>query len=209
MNPCNDMTVLPGSSAGSDLANSPPNPGHPIRVWLVDDNRAFRGVLAEILAEVSGFDCSREFSSADAVLSALAAEAPPDVILLDNQMPGLYGAEAVRPIKWLAASTRVIMLTTCFDGLLQQRVLRDGAADFLQKSASVETIAQRIRVALAKPAAAVRDSVLAEKNRGDRFSQPAACGSSRQRNRREAWASASGRLLSGAFRVRSWLAMFF
>lgn len=231
MNPDNDMTVPSGSLAFLDSETPTPNPGHPVRVWLVDDNGGFRSLLAEMLAAVSGFDCSREFSSAEAVLKALAKETPPDVILLDNQMPGQYGSEVVRPIRALAPAARVLMLTTCFDSRLRQRVLRDGAADFLQKFCSVEEIAQRIHAALARPVAgglvpapaeekfegvetwastaSMREEIRAEKGRGGRFNQPASCHRHEHRGPRAVWAGASGRLLRGAFQFRSWLSLLF
>ena len=216
MNPDHNMTVPSGSSALLDLESSAPGSERP-RVWLVDDNLAFRSVLAELLADVSGFDCSREFSSTAAVLAALAREAPPEVILLDNQMPGGDGVDAVRPIKLLASSTRVLMLTTCFDSLLRHRVLRDGAADFLQKSYSVEQIAERIQAALDKPegVAAVRpggsvqESCVPEKNGRGQFGQRDSCNSDPLTRQRAAWADASGRLVRGMFQVRSWLNLFF
>lgn len=208
MNPDHNMTVPSGSSA--------PGSERP-RVWLVDDNLAFRSVLAELLADVSGFDCSREFSSTAAVLAALAREAPPEVILLDNQMPGGDGVDAVRPIKLLASSTRVLMLTTCFDSLLRHRVLRDGAADFLQKSYSVEQIAERIQAALDKPqgVAAVRpggsvqEACVPEKNGRDQFGQRDSCNLNPLTRQRAAWVNASGRFVRGMFQVRSWLNLFF
>lgn len=209
MNPHNDMTVPSGSLAFLDSETPRPDAGRPVRVWLVDDNCGFRGLLAGMLAAVSGFDCSREFPSAEAVLEALAKETPPDVILLDNQMPGQDGVDAVRPIKALAASTRVLMLTTCFDSVLRQRVLGEGAEDFLQKSFTVETISQRIQAALARPMVGGGVPVLAEQKTGNRFDPGTSFDRNRHSGRRAEWACASGRLLRGAFQVRSWLALFF
>ena len=216
MNPDRNMTVPSGSSALLDLESSSPGSERP-RVWLVDDNLAFRGVLAELLAEVSGFDCSREFSSTAAVLAALARETPPEIILLDNQMPGGNGVDAVRPIKLLASSTRVLMLTTCFDSLLRHRVLRDGAADFLQKSYPVERIAERIQAALDKPEGVeavrpsgyVQEAPVPENNWRGQFSRRDSCKSNPVTGQRATWAHASGRFVRGMFQVRSWLNLFF
>ena len=229
MNPDNDMTAPACTLTFLDSETSIPN--HPVRVWLVDDDSGFRSLLAQMLAEASGFDCSREFASAETLLEALASEPPPDVILLDNQMSGQYGVDALRPIKALAPSTRVLMLTTCFDSQLRQRVLHDGAADFLQKFYSVEKIAQRIRAALAGPVdngfapppaeenpagvepwastAAIRAERSVGKDRCDRCQPPAAGSRPPPRGRRAAWAHAAERLVRGTYQVRFWLSMFF
>jgi DNA-binding NarL/FixJ family response regulator len=122
-----------------------------IRVWLVDDHKGVRELLAELLEVHEGFECGRQFDSAEALLEALAVDAPPDVILLDNQMGGITGLEALRPVRRLAPSTRVLMLTSCCDGTTKAQALRDGASDFLSKGRDVTEIARRTRLAMAGP----------------------------------------------------------
>jgi DNA-binding NarL/FixJ family response regulator len=122
-----------------------------IRIWLVDDNRNFRALLADLLSTESRFECERDFPSAEAVLEALTRGTPPDVILLDIDMGGMSGLDAIRPIKSLAGSTRVLMLTAFFDGYRQARALRDGASAFLLKSYSVEKISSHILQAQEQP----------------------------------------------------------
>ena len=121
---------------------------HPIRIWLVDDNAEFRHLLAMYLGGEDGFECSRQFSSAEDTLDALSQEASPDVILLDVNLGGLNGIDAIRPIKSLAGSTRVIILTTFTNGYDQQLARRYGASDFLIKSCSLPEIPHRIRQAV-------------------------------------------------------------
>src|SRR5581483_4167564 len=94
---------------------------------------------------------ARQFESAEAVLEALGQDAPPDVILMDVHMGGISGLEAVRPIKAVASSTRVLILTALSDWESKTQALRDGASDFLLKSCPL-TIPDHIRLALSKPA---------------------------------------------------------
>lgn len=117
-----------------------------VSVWLVDDNARFRTLVAEMLGRRDGIQCARQFSSPDALLSALASKPGPDVILLDVQMGDRNGLDAVRPIKSLARSTRVLMYTTCHDQQWRERALRDGASDYLLKTDPVEKVVARIRV---------------------------------------------------------------
>lgn len=121
------------------------NPNSSIKVWLVDDNARFRNLVADILSEVSGIQCVRHFSSPTEVLSALASKVGPDVILLDVQMGNENGVDAVRPIKSLARSTRVLMFTTCFDLELRERALSDGASDYLIKGGPLSKLIDCIR----------------------------------------------------------------
>jgi DNA-binding NarL/FixJ family response regulator len=123
------------------------------QVWLVDDSENFRTVLAGLLEDEGGMDCSQQFGSAEAMLDALASETPPDVILLDVRMPGMGGLKAIRPIKFLAPSTHVVMLTTFFDPGTKQSAIRDGASALLLKRRSHMEIAAEIRrVARRSPA---------------------------------------------------------
>lgn len=123
-----------------------------IRVWLVDDNDQLRTLVAEILGHQEGIECARHFSSPDALLSELASKPGPDVILLDVQMGDRNGLDAVRPIKSLTRSTRVLMFTTCNNPEWRKRALNDGASDYLLKSYAIDKVADRIRCPANDPA---------------------------------------------------------
>ena len=116
-----------------------------VRVWLVDDNDQLRTLIAEMLGNLGGIECARHFSSPDALLSALASKPGPDVILLDVQMGNRNGLDAVRPIKSLTRSTRVLMFTSCYNRAWRERALGEGASDYLLKTETLERVAARIR----------------------------------------------------------------
>ena len=129
----------------SQTGRSDPNDRSPIRVWLVDDNKNYRQLLASFLGDEEGMDCSRQYPSAEAVLDALSQGSLPDVILLDIDMGGLSGLDAIGPIKARAGSVRVVMLTCFGDPGRKDLALQRGADDFLLKSYPVEEISQRVR----------------------------------------------------------------
>jgi DNA-binding NarL/FixJ family response regulator len=122
-----------------------------VQVWLVDDNDELRGLIAELLSAHGGIDCARHFSCPDALLSTLASRPGPDVILLDVQMRDRNGLDAVRPIKSLNRSTRVLMFTTANNRDWRQRALEEGASDYLLKTEAMEQVAARIRRAAEEP----------------------------------------------------------
>lgn len=123
-----------------------------VRVWLVDDNEQVRTMVAELLSRYGGIECARHFSSPDELLSTLASKPGPDVILLDVQMGDRNGLDAVRPIKSLTRSTRVLMFTTANNREWRQRALYEGASDYLLKSYTMEHVAARIRTPAEDPA---------------------------------------------------------
>ena len=128
-------------AASTDAGVLPPS----VRVWLVDDNDQLRALVAEMLNQLGGIRCARQFSSPDALLSVLASKPGPDVILLDVQMGDRNGLDAVRPIKSLTRSTRVLMFTSCYNRDWQKRAIEAGASDYLLKSDTMERVAARIR----------------------------------------------------------------
>src|SRR5947207_15457461 len=73
----NDALIQAGNFPGPDCAVDAAR-RDPVHVWLVDDNKNFRALVAEYLGSDEGLRCTRQFSSAEAVLDALSREAPPD-----------------------------------------------------------------------------------------------------------------------------------
>lgn len=142
----NDMTISPRPVISSPVAPAPAHdPKSTVRVWLVDDNEQLRTMIAELLTRFGGIECARHFSSPDALLSALASKPGPDVILLDVQMGERSGIDAVRPIKSLTRSTRVLMFTTANNREWRERAFCEGASDYLLKSSAMEHVVERIR----------------------------------------------------------------
>lgn len=122
-----------------------------VRVWLTDDNLGFRNLLAQLLARSGEFVCERQFHSAEALLDGLATEPAPDVILLDVEMGGMNGVDALIPIRALAPSVRVLIVTSFFDPFYDAKASRDGASAFLLKADAPQNLARAIHRALASP----------------------------------------------------------
>ncbi|HYN86030.1 MAG TPA: sigma 54-interacting transcriptional regulator, partial [Pyrinomonadaceae bacterium] len=115
-----------------------------IRVLLVDDDPLLRQLVTDQLA-LSGFDAASA-QSGDEALRVLA-ETDYDVVLLDINMPGLSGLEALREIRKLEDAPEVIMLTA--DTSLQTGIeaMRHGAYDYLTKPSTLDEIEAVLRKA--------------------------------------------------------------
>jgi DNA-binding NarL/FixJ family response regulator len=116
-----------------------------LTVWLVDDRKDIRQLLAVLLEKQGGFRCACQFGDSDALLSFLSRHAPPDIILLDINLGSRNGLDALRTIKFVSPSTRVFILTTFWDPEHYVRALRDGASGFLVKSTEISDIARTLR----------------------------------------------------------------
>ncbi len=122
---------------------------HPISVWLVEDNHTFRKTVARVLSEVEGVECTHHFSNAEDALDALLGGAVPDVVLLDVELPGKSGIEAVSQIKAISPATRVVMLTVFDDHEKVFKAICAGASGYLLKTSPVERIVESVHEALA------------------------------------------------------------
>lgn len=119
-----------------------------ISIWLIEDNHTFRNTVARVLSQVDGMNCSEHFANAEDALDALMGGAVPDVILLDVELPGQSGIEAIRRIKSISPSTRVVMLTVFDDHDKVFKAVCAGASGYLLKTSAVEEIVDSIHQAL-------------------------------------------------------------
>jgi DNA-binding NarL/FixJ family response regulator len=129
----------------NDLKEASQAPPEPLCFWLADDDPAIRTLLAEVLSKDGQLRCAGQFSCAEAVLEALDRETAPEVIVLDINMGGMTGIEAIQPIKFAARSTSVFVMTTFYDSVNESRALNAGASGFFVKTDCHERTAERIR----------------------------------------------------------------
>lgn len=119
-----------------------------LRVLLVDDHNLFRSGVRALLARQPDIDVVGEAADGlDGVKQARLLQ--PDVVLLDLDMPGVTGREAVRTLVQELPQTRVLMLTVSEDAEDLLDTLRAGAAGYLLKNIDTEYFVDAIRRAAA------------------------------------------------------------
>lgn len=127
------------------------------RVWLVEDEPAFRETLAYLVEHAAGMRCARTFDRAEDALAALtdgnadgtADEDGPDLLLLDVNLPGRSGIELAAEAKALCPEARVVMLTIRDDAETIFAALRAGASGYLLKNSPIDEIITGLQEALA------------------------------------------------------------
>jgi DNA-binding NarL/FixJ family response regulator len=105
---------------------------NPIRLLLVDDHPIFRRGLREILETRPGFEVVAEAGSAPEA-RALMAEAKPDAVFLDIEMPGENGLELCEQLHEAPQGIRSIVLTMHDKPGYVRRAMQAGASGYLLK----------------------------------------------------------------------------
>jgi DNA-binding NtrC family response regulator len=114
-------------------------------VLLVDDDDAFRGVLAGEIARL-GFAARTAATGAEAV--ALAGQLQPDIVLLDLRLPDQNGLDVLQGVREKSPSSEVIMLTGhgSIDTAIES--IRLGAFDYVAKPCPLDELELRVGRAL-------------------------------------------------------------
>lgn len=116
----------------------------PIRLLVVDDHTLFRRGLVALLATESDLVVAGEAADAGEA-TRRARELQPDVILLDNHLPGVTGIAALAGLKEAAPGAKVLMLTVSEDETDLASALRAGAQGYVLKTIDGDMLAQAIR----------------------------------------------------------------
>ncbi|MEL6529392.1 MAG: chemotaxis-specific protein-glutamate methyltransferase CheB [Pseudomonadota bacterium] len=125
-------------SARIDASAKPGKAANAIRVMLIDDSLTVRTIFKRMVESDDGMVVQDTASSAEsgiAKLKTLDADAAPNVILLDLEMPGMGGLEALPTILKVAPKTQVMVVSSLTEDGAESTVqaLSQGAADTMLK----------------------------------------------------------------------------
>jgi DNA-binding NarL/FixJ family response regulator len=116
----------------------------PITVVIIEDDETIRNGYTYLINANKNYKVLNAYPSVEDALTNLA-EDKPQVILLDIELPGIKGIDAIPKIKNILPKTHIIMLTvydseeTVFDALTK------GASGYLTKSNNTEKIIDAIQ----------------------------------------------------------------
>ena len=116
-----------------------------IRILVVDDHPVLRDGLVAILSTQAGFEVVGEAETGrEAVL--LAAELQPDIVMMDLEMPGMDGVEALKQMRDRDPDVHVIVFTAYDTDDRIVAALQAGAQGYLLKGAPRDQVFEAIRV---------------------------------------------------------------
>jgi len=110
-----------------------------IDVSIIEDDPHVRKMLASWISRASGFHLVGEWGDAESALAPLE-ESKPDVVLMDINLPGKSGVDAVKRLKPALPNTQFVMLTVYEDEDHIYNALAAGATGYLLKQTPREEL---------------------------------------------------------------------
>ncbi len=121
---------------------------NPVRLMVVDDHPLFRRGLVALLTQDERFVVLHEAADAGEAVRCVAREKP-DLILLDNHLPGVRGVDAIAGLKEVAPDVKILMLTVSENEQDLSAALKAGADGYLLKTINSEDLSDSILKVLA------------------------------------------------------------
>jgi len=115
-----------------------------IKVAVVEDAKDIRESLQTLIAGMPGFSCAGAYASGEAAIAGIPAVVP-DVVLMDINLPGISGVEAVRLLKGKFPAINFLMCTIFKDDENIFQSLKAGAGGYILKSSSTLKILEAIK----------------------------------------------------------------
>jgi len=114
-----------------------------IKVTIIEDDETIREGYGFLIGNTDGYKVVGTYASCEEALKKIAHE-DPDVLLLDVELPGISGIEALPKLKNVLPDTHILILTVYEDELLIFRALGNGAEGYLTKNTPPEKIVAAI-----------------------------------------------------------------
>jgi DNA-binding NarL/FixJ family response regulator len=115
-----------------------------VSLWIIEDNPDYRRELTDLLGLDDSIRCTGSFASYDEIRERLHELELPEIILLDLNLPGTGGLQAISELRKVSPETQVIVITVADHRKTVFDALRAGAAGYLLKSEPFEVIVQHV-----------------------------------------------------------------
>ena len=119
-----------------------------MNIMLVDDSRAIRSIQKRILAEL-GYTDIQEAADGVEALSAFK-ESPPDLMLVDWNMPNMDGLSLVKAIREIDKGIPLIMCTSEAESARVIEAVQAGVNSYVTKPFTAETLGEKINKVMCK-----------------------------------------------------------
>lgn len=120
----------------------------PLKILLVDDEAYFRRFVGEVVRRATPSEIQEARDGEEAV--ALFRVAPPDLVLLDINMPRLDGLHTLLALRTLSPDVPIVMLTAISEEHVVEQCVEAGASFFIRKDLPADQLMAELRQLLAE-----------------------------------------------------------
>ncbi len=114
-------------------------------VFVVDDHTLLRQSVVATIAAADGFEVVGDVGSVEDARPRVLAGDPPDVLVLDVNLPGMDGIEFAQEVRTAAPGVRILLLTMHEDARSVRRATTAGVAGYLTKVATQDELLSALR----------------------------------------------------------------
>ena len=118
--------------------------GRNIRISIIEDDETLRDGYAFLIGATEGYDVVSSYCSYDEAAKKIAIDKP-DVILLDIELPGINGIDAIPKLKKLLPNCYILILTVYESEKQIFNALANGASGYLTKNTPSTKIIESIK----------------------------------------------------------------
>ena len=139
---------LPGFFICAKVWQSPAM-GKSVKILLIEDSPEYRDVIGLAFDRDENFELIHTTGTAERALNLLEqSQVIPDLILLDLNLPGMNGVEAVASLRAMVPGVKILVLTQSDreDDVLQ--AIMAGASGYLLKSSGIQQIKEGINMVI-------------------------------------------------------------
>ncbi len=115
-------------------------PGSVLSVLIVDDHPLYSDALASALTLVFPNSAIRQARTLGEALAALETDLRPDLVMFDLKLPDVTGISGFVSLRARLPDTPILVISSLASVELVQSLLAEGAAGFLSKDASAQTL---------------------------------------------------------------------
>ena len=105
----------------------------PKRIIIVEDDHIIRNAFVTLIQQSGDYTVANAYSNAEAAIKNVKDDAP-DICLMDIELPGMNGIEAIPKMKALSPNTQIVVVTVYENDDLVFKALCEGASGYLTKN---------------------------------------------------------------------------
>jgi DNA-binding NarL/FixJ family response regulator len=114
------------------------------RIVIVEDDPIIRNAFVTLLNQSGDYNVVNDYSNAEAAIKHIKEDLP-DICLMDIELPGMNGIEAIAKIKAIQPQTQVVVITVYENDELVFKALCEGASGYLTKNMPLQKLIESLK----------------------------------------------------------------